>query len=94
MNQSHIPGFPNKIPNVDWQNGLPTFQGRNGDCARLHEISFRLHIVFLKINFPEYCLMKMFMLTLKEDAKVWYEGLPPTSICSLEDFYSALYERY
>ena len=34
------------------------------------------------------------MITLQDDARVWYEWLPPASICSLEDFYSALCERY
>ena len=32
--------------------------------------------------------MKMFMETLEERARLWYEGLPPAILYSLEDFYS------
>ena len=34
------------------------------------------------------------MATLEEKAILWYEGLPPTSIYSLKDFYSTFYENY
>lgn len=38
--------------------------------------------------------MKMFMVTLEEEARFWYEGLPPASICSLKDFISAFCKKY
>ena len=36
----------------------------------------------------------MFMETLEEKAKLWYERLPPTSLYSLKDFYTAFCENY
>ena len=38
--------------------------------------------------------MKMFMETLEEKARLWYEGFPPASLYSLKDFYSSLCENY
>ena len=34
------------------------------------------------------------METLEEKAKLWYEGLPPSSLYSLKDFYSSFCENY
>ena len=89
MNRSHILGFPNRIPHVDWHTGLPKFQDKKGegDDAAIHLISFHLHIHRLRIDFPEDCLMKMFMATLEENAIFWYETRPPASISSIKDFY-------
>jgi hypothetical protein len=33
MNQSHIPGFPNCIPHIDWQKYLPKFKDGKGNDA-------------------------------------------------------------
>ena len=41
MNISHIPGFPNQIPHVDWQAYLPKFKDKKGDDATIH--LFRFH---------------------------------------------------
>lgn len=46
------------------------------------------------MEFHEDCLLNMFMATLEEKSILWYEGLPPTSLYSLKDFYSAFYENY
>ena len=35
MNRAHIPGFPNQIPKVDWQTGLPKFKYQKNDDAAL-----------------------------------------------------------
>ena len=86
MNRTHIPSFPNTILNIDWQAYLPRFQDKKGDDASFHLIRFHMHVHRLRIDFPEYCLMEMFMMTLEEEARFWYEGLPPISIYSLKDF--------
>ena len=69
MNQGHIPGFPNRIHNIDWQTGLPRFQGNKGEFADIHLVRFRFHIHNLDIDFPEDCLMKIFMITLEDEAR-------------------------
>ena len=38
--------------------------------------------------------MKMFMATLEEKARYWYEGFPSTSVYSLKDFHSTFFEKY
>ena len=76
MKQDHIPGFPKKIPinsKIHWQDGLPTFGKENGECPSLHVIKFHLHNHGLGFDYPEDFLMKMFMLSLEEMARIWYE---------------------
>jgi len=94
LNRSHIPGFPNSIPKVDWQTYLPKFKDQKGDDVAFHLVKFHMHICSLKVQFHEDCLMKMFMATLEERARSWYEDLPPAGIFSLQDFYSVFCENY
>ena len=69
MNWSHIPGFPNPMPEVDWLDDLPIFKDEKKDNAALHLVKFHMHVRSLKAHFPEDCLMKMFMTTL--EGKAW-----------------------
>ena len=39
-------------------------------------------------------LMKMFMDSLEENARSWYEGLPSESLFSLTDFHTVFHEHY
>ena len=94
LSRDHIPGFPNKIPNVDWSRNLPTFNADGKKDAALHLVRFHMHIRKLKISFPEDCLMKMFMATLEDEARSWYESLPSASIYCLRDFHTVFFEKY
>ena len=94
MSRGHIPSFPNKMPKVDWLQNLPMFINVEGNDATLHLVKFHFHVHKLKINFPEDCLMKMFMATLEDEAQSWYESLPPASIYCLKDFHTVFFERY
>ena len=94
LNCAHIPSFPNPIPKVDWTTYLPKFKDREGDGAAFHLIKFHMHISRLKVQFHEDCLMKMFMATLEEKVRTWYENLPHASIYSLQDFYAVFCENY
>ena len=62
MNHAHIPSFPNRIPNVDWQTCLPKFKNQKSDDAALHLVRFHMHICKMGIELHEDSLMKMFML--------------------------------
>ena len=64
MHRDHVPGFPNCMPEVDWQTYLPKFRDGKGDDATLHFIRFHMHVRKIGFNFHEYFLMKMFMITL------------------------------
>jgi hypothetical protein len=65
MNRSHIPGFPNRLPRIDWQTYLPKFKDQEGDDVALHLVKFHMHVHRLQIQFSEDCLMNMFMETLE-----------------------------
>jgi len=64
MNKDYIPGFPNKMPQVNWQINLPIFQDENVDDALLHFIKFHIHSWNMKFEWHEVFHMKMFMETL------------------------------
>ena len=44
MNLVAIPGYPNKIPLVNWQTYLPRFNDEKGDDATIHLFIFHKHI--------------------------------------------------
>lgn len=73
MHQDHVPRFPNCMPQVDLQTYLPKFRYGKCDDATLHLIRFHMRVCKLRINFHEYFLMKMFMITLEERAWFWYD---------------------
>ena len=64
MSRDHIPGFPNRIPKVNWLTYFPSFRDDKDDDVAMHLINFHRHIHRLGLKFPEDCLMKMFMESL------------------------------
>ena len=94
MNRAHIPGFPNRIPCIDWKTYLPKFIYGNEDEVVIHLVRFHMHVCKLKIEFPKDFLMKNFMATLEDKARVWYEGLKSRSLCSLKDFHRIVFGHY
>ena len=94
MDRSKIPGFPNPMPNIDWLKYLLVFKDKKGDDVVLHLFTFHMHICKLKIKFPEDFLMKMFVASLEEKARSWYENLPAVSICFLKNFHTVFYDKY
>jgi hypothetical protein len=94
MNRSHILGFPNRIPHINWQKYLPKFEYGKGNDAALHLIRFHMHICKLGVEFHEDCLMKMFMATLEGKSRLWYEGLKPNNLYSLKYFHMTFFKHY
>ena len=64
MNLASIPSYPNKIPPVDWQTYLPTFNDENGDDAAINLFRFHWHMHKLEVGWHEDYLMKLFMFSL------------------------------
>ena len=62
INIASIPGYPNKIPLVNWQIDLPRFNDENNDDAAIHLLRFHKHIHKLGMGWHEDSLMKLFML--------------------------------
>ena len=81
MNRDHIPGFPHKFPQIEWDKNLPRFQDEKYDDPLLHLIKFHIHVCGLKDEWHEDYLMKIFMLTLEGKAREWYESLRHGSLC-------------
>ena len=94
MNRDHIPRFPHKMPQVNWQRNIPIFQDENVYDALLHLIKFHIHSWKLKVECHEDCLMNIFMDTLEGKAREWYEGLNPGSLFTLKYFHKVFYENY
>ena len=53
MNLAHIPGFPNRIPKLDWQIGLPKFKDQKNDDVALHLVRFHINIHKLGVKLHE-----------------------------------------
>ena len=94
MNRAHSPSFHNHIPCIDYQTRLPKFKGWDGEDDIFHLVKLHSHIHRLNIEFPKYFLMKIFMATLEENARKWYEGLPFASLYSLNDFNLVFFQHY
>ena len=94
MNLDHIPSFPNLIPKIDWLTYLPRFKDQKNDNAGIHLFIFHKHVHKLGLELHEDYLMKMFMASLEENARSWYEGLPSRSLSSLKDFHSTFHEHF
>ena len=92
--RAHIPSFPNQIPKVDQQTGLPNFKDQKNDDAALHLVRFHMHIHKLGVKLYEDSLMKMFMATLEGDVRSWYDGLPSVSLPSLKYFHTVFHEHF
>ena len=94
MNRDHIPGFPHKMPQINWIKNLPIFQDEKFDDLLSHLIKFHKHVWRLKVEWHEDCLMKMFMETLEGKVRNWYQWLEPGILFSLKDFHNDFYKRY
>jgi len=52
MKRDHIPGFPNKMPKVNWQSNFPMFKDDDRNDVALHLVKFHMHTCMLKVEFP------------------------------------------
>lgn len=82
------------MPKVDWLDDLPIFKYEKKDNATLHLVRFHMHVRSIKVQFPEDCLMRMFMTTLEGKECSWYKILENGSIYSLANFHDEFYEMY
>jgi len=94
LDRSKILGFPNPLPKFDWSKNLPLFKDEIGDDAALHLLKFHMHIRKFKVKFHEDFHMKIFMVTLEEKARSWYENLLASSICSLKQLHATFHDKY
>ena len=74
IDQSQIYGFPNPMPCVYWSTHIPMFKYEKKDDAGLHLVKFHIHVCRLRVEFPEYCLMNIFMDTLETKLEYGMKG--------------------
>ena len=85
------PDFPNNVPTMDeWGDFLPIFRGDDHDHLAQHLIEFHQYMNQLGIH-HEDVLLKMFMYSLEENARQWYQSLPISSISSIKYFHASFY---
>ena len=94
IDRPQIPGFPNPMPYFDWFTHLPIFRDENKYDVDLNLINFHVHVCRLRVEFIEDCLMKVFLATLEDKSRVWYEGLLEGSLCSLKYFHKMFSKHY
>ena len=94
MDRSNILGFPNPMPNIDWLKNLPVFKDEKGDDVVIHLLRFHMRIRRSKIQIREVRLMKMFVESLEEKARSWYEDLPAASISYLKCFHVVFCDKH
>ena len=94
MNLATILGYRNWIPKIDWLTYLPIFIDQKNDDTGIHLFRFHKHIHKLGVELHEDSLMKMFMASLEENPRSWYEGLPSRSLSSLKDFLIVFHEHF
>ena len=94
MNRVHIPGLPNRIPNIYLQAYLSIFKDQKGDDASLHLFRFHKHIHKLGVELYENYLIKMFMVSLEGKERSWYDGFPTGSLSSFKYFHTIFHEHF
>lgn len=87
-----IQGFPNSVP-TKVREYLPKFTGKGSKSARRHLQEFYDLMGDFEIN-QEDILMKFFVQSLKEDARVWFSYLPLCSIFSWDELKLAFMEQF
>jgi hypothetical protein len=80
---TNVYGFPNTVPDMKiWVDILPKFGEYEDDNPGQHLFEFHKLMEELNIH-HEDVLMKLFMFSLEQDARLWYKSLPHSSIPSL-----------
>ena len=64
------------------------------DDDGIHLFRFHKHIHKLGVELHEDFVMKMFMDSLEENARSWYEGLPLGILSSLKYFHTVFHEHF
>ena len=67
---------------------------QKGDDAAIHLFRFHKHIHKLGVGWHEDPLMKLFRLSLEENDRSWYEGLPSGILSSLKGFHTVFHEHF
>ena len=91
---SNIQGYPHPIPDKDLEK-LPSFQGNNVVSAKTHVRNFSLCISkWCNAHNYEDVKMKLFVLSLEEDALDWFTEQDDDKFKTLQEILDAFNERW
>jgi hypothetical protein len=89
LDMSRIQGYPHNLPNK-FDKWLPKFSGNNVIIVEDHITHFYNSLGVHGVpNEHEDVAMKLFSISLEENARSWYNSLPPTSIRTCKSFHEA-----
>jgi hypothetical protein len=90
---TNVYGFPNTVPDIKiWADILPKFGEYEDDNPGQHLFEFHKLMEELNVH-HEDVLMKLFMFSLENDARLWYKSLPHSSIPSLRCFHILFHQH-
>jgi hypothetical protein len=90
---ANVYGFPNTVPDIKiWGDILPKFGEYEDDNPGQHLFEFHKLMEELNVH-HEDVLMKLFMFSLENDARLWYKSLPHSSIPSLKCFHTLFHQH-
>lgn len=92
LNFEGVPGYPNPIP-TEIRKYLPNFSGKKSELACQHLKRFSDLVGEFEICQEDVC-MKLFIQSLKEDARHWFSFLPVNSITSWEELVSDFMDQF
>jgi hypothetical protein len=91
---SNINGYPHAIPEKAIEK-LPSFQGNDVVSAKVHLKSFMRCInKWCDAHDHEDVKMKLFVVSLEDDASDWYEDCPNNKFATLKDLLDAFTKRW
>jgi hypothetical protein len=94
LDMSRIQGYPHNMPDK-FEKWLPKFSRNNVITAQDHLSSFYNVLgIHLVPNESEDVVMKLFSISLEENARSWFNSLPEKSIKSWQAFHDAFMKRW
>lgn len=87
-----ICGYPNIVP-PKIRDRIPKFNGEKAESISKHFQEFVDMMGDYELDFEDV-VMKLFVQSLKGDARDWFSYLPASSIHSLEDFRAMFMEKF
>jgi hypothetical protein len=84
LDMSEIPGYPRQMLPEHTKSWLPKFSGNDETITEEHMSIFWAFFQFFPVDEDvEDLVMKLFAVTLHDDARIWFNGLPDKSIKSM-----------
>jgi hypothetical protein len=88
-----FPDYPHHLPARKWLKCIPFFVGGSGELVEDHLVAFSKLLDDFQVE-NEDVAMRMFVLTLKGEARAWYKSLLDASIDGWDSFKEKFTDRW